>query len=1524
MALIRRIEIANHLDSSRIPNQWNPDFRFLTFELNGQSTAVLMVNGLGKTTIANAILLLLTRHKGLAGKVKKSMSPSQYSSYSHIRIEIVQPQATPTGDMFAHHGMEVTGETWVYGVCGHRDSDGLSYYYYPGRLEDCPVGYAHSNQKVELYTNSEFAIKRQNVLGFKWAVSEEDQLRSLQPHFSTLATRRMLDFHLAGGGDKSADLYPVKPRKGDRGDESLFYNVLAPELICGVNDKEAEVGEDSFEKTILIGATRYVGAKIQSEGKKKNLEALRQSLEKAQPLRESGNTLLEKKQWWDDVKKEANFELIVLKKLVDDNIVPGIPKFHDDAEDILTEIVATPDSNEVLVLDRGLASITGATVSQINELAMRNNKTGISLRNMVGSAKNLRLPSLGGNFSKGYSREYAVFIVKKRLGSGLEADAAVACLTKAFRQWAVECDTNPYRKKLAVLTAEHSQKELHSEGLSISIGTIKTRLGKIADQIGELEKGKTAWDAINDSGFFSPEEISDPKKAGENADNDYAKANKRLNSHKERKIELEYSLSAWNFFCSQFSSDANPQSVLIDLKQRYTELTKKCDDAEHLKDNAEKVSLHAIQWESDARERFRQAENKRNKFTDLIDGVDTFKNVFAGESPLGLEEKVSADLNRFNSRVHEVEKTLASLNGQCEDLEKFRSAYPGEIPSKRLTLLEEEETKKQIEQGKATRELENLKTRLLELAKNRTSPRAAASDVMDLLQELSPVHLIDHLNSVGLSDPRRLKLLTLFSNHLFAPVLPTPEAAGKASEILERDGNLSPVFVGPTLTDFSSSDTTNSLEEGKVVFNYQAGVRTLTVEAVFDPQKIVLLRVQTQEALTKAEEKQASISGGIKRLGNEIFAVKKAVNALKAGADERYNALLNELRELKNNEETTLKRASSNSLNAIKAMVAYLDLGGDEGQQQTITVLKDVLLVLKKAEEENQQAQNGYEEARLQWKKLREGLGSFNNNEFSDTCRAMLNKAVEFVQKGGPEFMSTTEQVEMELSEPIANADRKRRFQFTEAAKFTQVGGARWKELHIQKKGLDRDFDDKNKEKDALFKDIDQIRKESTKYRDLKVVVDHLAAELLKHYAEKVPALGDLLENNFMGLDVMRDKGRTTLLLDTVFAFAKTVQHNGSVSAVQNSTSLVEDAFDDLNKIAGKTQKAKQAFDNEQAIFLREIGRFLDLSPGGVTTHELNTIREKKDEDVSSVLRLFNALDEKHKTEAAFVEDLIKSESKERSNACERLSMMAADARTHLTLFRKILSKTPQSTFLVSADVLPEEGIREVMAEILVYVEREELKKREFEKSASQIEMEQILRDDHRKKTLNTIRDWVYRNIFTNIKVEVVHPEMAAGRPLRYGVDLSQGQKTAVGLMLMSKLAEYAMQRDALRTMGSLSAARRRKAMAQSQSVMVFDGLFSNLTNPAIINEAMQSLKATKGNFQLIGLIHNPAYENDPEVFPSFISVQKMQEPSGGSGFLALDDNLTPVSPSQIGRRAGELEVAQYQYDINKEETLDE
>lgn len=63
-------------------------------------------------------------------------------------------------------------------------------------------------------------------------------------------------------------------------------------------------------------------------------------------------------------------------------------------------------------------------------------------------------------------------------------------------------------------------------------------------------------------------------------------------------------------------------------------------------------------------------------------------------------------------------------------------------------------------------------------------------------------------------------------------------------------------------------------------------------------------------------------------------------------------------------------------------------------------------------------------------------------------------------------------------------------------------------------------------------------------------------------------------------------------------------------------------------------------------------------------------------------------------------------------------------------------------------------------------------------------------------------------------------------------------------------------------------------AALRAQRVIIFDGLFSNLSDEKLINDALEGLKYVGGNFQLIGLMHNPRYVNNPTYFQPSIYLQ--------------------------------------------------
>jgi hypothetical protein len=180
----------------------------------------------------------------------------------------------------------------------------------------------------------------------------------------------------------------------------------------------------------------------------------------------------------------------------------------------------------------------------------------------------------------------------------------------------------------------------------------------------------------------------------------------------------------------------------------------------------------------------------------------------------------------------------------------------------------------------------------------------------------------------------------------------------------------------------------------------------------------------------------------------------------------------------------------------------------------------------------------------------------------------------------------------------------------------------------------------------------------------------------------------------------------------------------------------------------------------------------------------------------------------------------------------------------------------------------------------------------------------------HKKSLKEKVRERIYRGIFSKPDVKVIHPNIHNGRAFSINKTVaSGGQYTAVALMIMAKLAEYTMQRESDNRHDPSSI--RRRAVSSSSSVLIIDGLFSNLSDRAMIRNSLESLRASRGNFQLIGLIHSPAYENNSEIFPTYIIGKGLADPSdpqGPTGIVYLKDGNKIASPNDMGREAGEMD----------------
>ncbi|MFJ2689431.1 hypothetical protein [Pseudomonas sp. NPDC087336] len=210
----------------------------------------------------------------------------------------------------------------------------------------------------------------------------------------------------------------------------------------------------------------------------------------------------------------------------------------------------------------------------------------------------------------------------------------------------------------------------------------------------------------------------------------------------------------------------------------------------------------------------------------------------------------------------------------------------------------------------------------------------------------------------------------------------------------------------------------------------------------------------------------------------------------------------------------------------------------------------------------------------------------------------------------------------------------------------------------------------------------------------------------------------------------------------------------------------------------------------------------------------------------------------------------------------------------------------------IAGELIDRNAVSEEIDAVVRELDRQQ-RRRDEDKAAgktmgSDTEFEETLKQD--------IRATFYRTVFrapkdsdaTGPTVTFQHPEIASGRPVRLTPKLSTGQGNALALLILTKLADFTLHRDALADAGSIDTRRRIKPSATR--VVMIDGLFSNLSDKKMIRHSLSVIRTLKGSFQLIGWIHNELYENDPNLFPSYCALRRV---GGERGFVLVDDSAS-------------------------------
>ncbi|SDM64340.1 hypothetical protein SAMN05192555_11659 [Franzmannia pantelleriensis] len=1619
MSVINRIEVANLLNKhGDIASPWDAKMRHLLLDLRGQSSAISMENGFGKTTLAEALIGLLSRDRTLISRTRRKCSPStvagQGRSWSHLRVEFrSRSGGEHQDDMLAAAGEEVAGETFVFGFYGYSDGSGLSFYHYPGRLEDIPVHHLTADGMLALYANSDIktAMSSRNV---RLTHNREEWLDAVGAHVSRRELAQLAAFQKEGGADKSQIFNAIKPRGGEKADQAFFFEVLAPEILSGATRGETDESEELIEEVILNSGTHITELRHRLDEAESDQRRTADKVASLAALSADGAALLEAR----EARERLDQGLASLERLLGGQALAGLPGLprqpSDDAVD--TETLAgfawaVGDTGRPRVSTWLLARLSGATERSVRQALSERGARVDAHRRLIHlpdaewlSARDLGHVTFAAardwlaetlSFNDDSARHRAL----EALDSGAEAFEAL--------------DSNRFREEVIADRAYLDELGHDLDHLDGQLESLEHDRERLEGQQREFVDNQSFYTQALADGLFSEAELEAPEHTAEASRREAEEARRALNAHLGRSGELKQ-VAAWHAEFRQRHPHEVPAERLAEKHERETLIKEARDDAEQqrqplleecreLRDEAatlrdEQQRLAGEQgllsqgqgpWQAfvegwpeeeprgfwsrrktqlaeletgcrDAEQRLHDAQREQARLAPLAEAARRYAELHGDDEPVHLRSRLREQERELADAEHRLAQREAELRelhqarlsfAECSDLtpaDWLRDAqrrYP--------RLLSEAES---LEAAIAERQryLESLSGDPLER-------RAVEADAERLLQreEIAWQPLHEWLNAARWPEAQRREWLAQAAGVLFAPVVEGEANAEDVAGLLVDAGLALPVLEAGALT--------TRLEAGRSPLGAVQGVETLAVKAALDPRYLDELRQATERRLAADRERQAALEVECRRLDPHGEAYALAVRARQADEADvvaGLEALGAEQATLAERQAALAPRLSDAALSCIDDYQRYLEAGGQRALEEAAETalaaetelaeqrprLVDAQQALERhgqtwlAAEQfanaggverlesletrldslaESQAELGerLHDAERQIETLERRLSELDAEQrglFADGERDRLRALAEFEAEGGVAFIETAAEVQEQLEARLAIANRRADFSFTRIRAYLDVrdagGGGHKLEREIAR--VKREQGECRQRLKAKRDERDAVNERLAAQQRAMEWVDQLALawlavvrELPNGWAQRLAVLSSDQDIGSVAVwpqDDPASEGRQAALDDWW-------QFSGSASALELAAleacqqTLIE-ALHELN--LGERARNRERQDKAVRALERRLAEALEAAAqsrafSDTERARLGALKGVSAAALADLAALHDQLEAQLGEHRQRVERLHTSREQIEGTLVERLSSIIADAAGNLDILKRVARSHGEggAYFEVKASLIDGEPLRELITTLLADIDEHQVaQRRRAERDGGMPDGDTRRRDDD---LLRQIRRRIYRGLFHDVSIRLKHDAIRPhGRLFSLNEDMSEGQREAVSLMWLVKLSEFAIERE----LRELPGHHKRRARNSRESVILLDGLFSKLSHRRLIQDSLESLRNTRGRFQMIGLIHNPNYENDPAIFPTYLVGSVIGGVQGQGGHVMVRDGRT-VEPERLGRSAGEASL---------------
>jgi len=323
-----------------------------------------------------------------------------------------------------------------------------------------------------------------------------------------------------------------------------------------------------------------------------------------------------------------------------------------------------------------------------------------------------------------------------------------------------------------------------------------------------------------------------------------------------------------------------------------------------------------------------------------------------------------------------------------------------------------------------------------------------------------------------------------------------------------------------------------------------------------------------------------------------------------------------------------------------------------------------------------------------------------------------------------------------------------------------------------------------------------------------------------------------------------------------------------TVSAIELNTSQIATLRRDLVRV-------RREFEQERNEYCR---RARNGNIKGLQINEIEKIENARTaSDLGRLHDLKEVIARQVESERAAVQKISESMQSNKIATIDNLVQLARQAEVNLRILHTVMKRHPAACFKIDVQVASEEKIGDIINRLVSEIQDRETTIRDRSVAVSNGDIGE--RDDDYR---SLIHDRIYKDMFLAPSVHFVHTAIRPNGEALFtapGAQLSTGQHTALAMMWLVRHAEYAQAR-AVMTLGTKR--EQKAALKGAQRIMFFDGLFSNLSNESYIDAAFHGLKDVGESFQLIGLIHNPYYVNNPRIFPVHLVGKKRRDKNIG------------------------------------------